>query len=192
MFWSCCGCKTQEVTKTNSSRHDVTCVVVCVPNGVIVFLSHLFPADTPPLCFIFQGSVAGVAQQGEWTPPGLRSAGHQRLLQSRVQRNKDMSPCRESRAHLERSSSSSYSSSRLVELQTKQNAGRNGADRTGAVLRLSGSFKTLPLEFSLYVCFLLWVTLRIASSTSALPAVPVTLHTQVHTQTHKNAKCGEL
>lgn len=170
----------------NSSRHDVTCVVVrrhlCACNGVIVPLSHLFPADTPPLCFIFQGSVAGVAQQGERTPPGLRSAGHQRLLPSRVQRNKDMSPCRESQAHLERSSSSSYSSSRLAELQTEQNAGRNGADRTVAVLRLSGSLKTLPLEFSLYVCFLLWVTLRIASSTSALPAVPVTLHTQVHTQ----------
>lgn len=106
-----------------------------------------------------------------------------------------MSPCRESQAHLERSSSSSsssYYSSRLVELQTEQNAGRNGADRTVAVLRLSGSFKTLLLEFSLYVCFLLWVTLRIASSTSALPAAPVTLHTQVHTQTHKNAKHGEL
>lgn len=172
----------------------LSCGDLCACNGVIVPLSHLFPADTPPLCFIFQGSVAGVAQQGERTPPGLRSAGHQRLLQSRVQRNKDMSPCRESQAHLERSSSSSssYSSSRLVELQTEQNAGRNGADRTGAVLRLSGSFKTLPLEFSLYVCFLLWVTLRIASSTSALPAVPVTLHTQVHTQTQKNAKRGEL
>lgn len=47
VFWSCCGGKTQEVTKMNSSRQDVTRVVVrrhlCACNGVIVPLSHLFP-----------------------------------------------------------------------------------------------------------------------------------------------------
>lgn len=46
-----------------------------------------------PVGFIFQGSVAGMAQQSDRTSSGLWSPGDPGLLQSRPQRDQDMRDC---------------------------------------------------------------------------------------------------
>ena len=71
-------------------------------NQSIITSSHL-------VCSVFQGPVSGVAQQSERTSSGLRSAGDPGHLQTRTQRDQDMSGCTDNEENSEQNFGTNYS-----------------------------------------------------------------------------------
>ena len=93
-------------------------------NQSIITSSHL-------VCSVFQGPVSGVAQQSERTSSGLRSAGDPGHLQTRTQRDQDMSGCTDNEENSEQNFGTNYSIGFF--LTSSSNPGGPGAQRAGKV-----------------------------------------------------------
>ena len=164
-------------------------------NQSIITSSHL-------VCSVFQGPVSGVAQQSERTSSGLRSAGDPGHLQTRTQRDQDMSGCTDNEENSEQNFGTNYSIGfffrGLSHKFFKPWWPRSSASREGDLRRLPPNrprlFGSFFFFFSLraFTFFFLSGDLAdFASSTSALPAASVTLHTRAPRKMQTVASFGQ-
>lgn len=163
-------------------------------NQSIITSSHL-------VCSVFQGPVSGVAQQSERTSSGLRSAGDPGHLQTRTQRDQDMSGRTDNEENSEQNFGTNYSIGFFSEdfLTSSSNPGGPGAQRAGKVtsdgfprtarvsLAPSSSFsRCVP---SLFFFFFVGRPCRFCQQHLGAPRCVCYAS---HSSSQKNANCGEL
>lgn len=143
------------------------------------------------ICSVFQGPLAGVAQQSGRTSSGLRSAGDPGHLQTRTQRDQDMSGCTDNVENaatnysivlfFERTFSQVYESPELSE------QGRWPPTASPDRPRLFGFFFCFSLRA--FTFFFLSATLWICQQHLGAPRCVCYAS---HSSSQENANCGEL
>lgn len=152
------------------------------------------------VCSVFQGPVAGVALQSGRTSSGLRSAGDPGHLQTRTQRDQDMSGCTDDVENSVQNAATNCSMvlffRGLSHKFMKSRWPRSSWSRGGDLRRLPRTARVSLASSSVSHCvrplfFFVGRPCGFASSTSALPAASVTLHTRAHRKMQTAASFGQ-
>lgn len=142
-------------------------------------------------CSVFQGPLAGVAQQSGRTSSGLRSAGDPGHLQTRTQRDQDMSGCTD---NVENAATNYSILFFLRGLSHKFMKARSSASRGGDLRRLPRTARVSLASSSVSRCvpslfFFLSATLWICQQHLGAPRCVCYAS---HSSSQENANCGEL